>query len=133
MKRRNFIKTLLGLPLLIPTKEVLSQRNPKNDIRDILIQTFAVAGFQYYQGEFFWEELSVGDQLQLSREPDNPYDENAVTIYRGGVKLGYLPRVENIAVARMMDKGQRIDALIETKQKSDDPWERMTVEVWLRI
>jgi hypothetical protein len=47
--------------------------------------------------------------------------------------LGYLPRVENITVARMMDKGQHINTLIENKQKSADPWERMTVEVWLRI
>jgi hypothetical protein len=133
MKRRNFIKTLLGLPLLIPSKEGLSQPNPKIDTRDVLIQTSPVAGFQYHQGEFFWEELTLGDQLQLSREPDNPYDENAVAIYREGIKLGYLPRVENIAVARMMDKGQPIKALIENKQNSDDPWERMTVEVWLRI
>jgi len=119
--------------LLIPTKEVLSQPNSKNDTRDVLIQTSPVAGFQYHQGELFWEELTVGDQLQQSREPDNPYDENAVAIYREGIKLGYLPRVENIAVARMMDKGQHIDAFIGNKQKSDDPWERMTVEVWLRI
>ena len=133
MKRRSFIKTLLGLPLLIPSKEVLSQPNSKNDRRDILIQTSPVAGFQYYQGELFWEELTAGDPLQLSREPDNPHDESAVAICWEGVKLGYLPRVENIAVARMMDKGQSVSALIETKQKSADPWERMTVEVWLRI
>jgi len=133
MKRRNFIKTLLGLPLLIPSKQGLSQPNAKHDRRDVLIQTSPIAGFQYYQGEFFWEQLSVRDQLQLSREPDNPYDENAVAIYREGIKLGYLPRVENIVVARMMDKGQLINALIENKQKSADPWERMTVEVWLRI
>ena len=133
MKRRNFIKTLLGLPLLIPSKKALTQPNPKHARRDVLIQTSSIAGFQYYQGEFFWEQLSVGDELLLIREPDNPYDENAVAIYWEGIKLGYLPRVENIAVARMMDKGQRINALIENKQKSDDPWERMTVEVWLRI
>ena len=133
MKRRNFIKTLLGLPLLIPSKEGLSQLNPKDDRRDVLIQTSPLAGFQYHQGELFWNKLTVGDKLQLIREPDNPYDENAVAIYREDIKLGYLPRVENIAVARMMDKGQRINALIQNKQKSADPWERMTVEVWLRI
>ena len=133
MKRRNFIKTLLGLPLLIPFKEGLPQSNPKYDGRDVLMQTSLIAGFQYHQGEYFWKELTVGDKLQLRREPDNPYDENAVAIYWEGIKLGYLPRVENIVVARMMDKGQIINALIENKQKSDDPWERMTVEVWLRI
>jgi hypothetical protein len=133
MKRRNFIKTLLGLPLLIPSKEGLPQPDSKRDRGDVLIQTSPIAGFQYYQGEFFWKELSVGDPLQLSREPDNPHDENAVAIYWEGIKLGYLPRVENIAVARMMDKGQSINALIENKQKSVDPWERMAIEVWLRI
>ena len=133
MKRRNFIKTLLGLPLLIPSKHGLYQPNPNHEIRDVLIQTSPVAGFQYHQGKRFWKELSVGDKLQLSREPENPYDENAVAIYRKGIKLRYLPRVENIAVAHMMDKGQSINALIENKQNSDDPWERMTVEVWLRI
>jgi hypothetical protein len=133
MKRRNFIKTLLGLPLLISSKEGLAQPNSNHDIRDVLIQTSPIAGFQYYQGELFWEELTVGDKLQLNREPDNPYDEKAVAIYREGVKLGYLPRVENIVVARLMDKGQYINALIGNKQKSADPWERMTVAVWLQI
>jgi len=133
MKRRSFIKTLLGLPLLILPKDVFLKPEIKGTNQSILIQESPVAGFQYYEGKHLWTKLSLGDTLKLIREPDNSFDENAVGIYWKDGKLGYLPRVENTAVAQMMDQGQAITALITSKQKSRNPWDCLTIEVRLHI
>ena len=133
MERRSFIKSLLGLPLLIPPKDAFIKPEIECNNKTILIQESPVAGFQYYEGKRLWKKLSMRDTLKLIREPDNPYDENAVEIYWKERKLGYLPSVENTAVAQMMDQGQEITARIISKQKSWNPWECLTVEVWLQI
>ena len=133
MERRSFIKTLLGLPLLLPFKDLLFPFGTKRNVRNILVQKSPVAGFQYYEGKKLWKKLSLGDTLKLNREPNNAFDENAVEIYWKDRKLGYVPRVENTAVAQMMDQGHALTALITDKQKSWNPWECLTVEVWLQI
>ena len=133
MERRSFLKTLLGLPLLIPPKGMFPRLKSKRNKKDILIQKSPIAGFQYYEGERLWKKLSIGDMVQLNREPDNPYDKKAVEICWRGIKLGYLPRVENTAVTQMMDQGQEITARISDKKKSWNPWERLIVEVWIQV
>ena len=37
------------------------------------------------------------------REPENPYDVNAVALYAGGLRIGYVPRRRNSTVARLLD------------------------------
>ena len=56
--------------------------------------------------------LETGMPLQLNREPHNPQDKNAVEIWSGDAKLGYIPRSENKAVAHLMDKGVGVEALV---------------------
>jgi hypothetical protein len=36
--------------------------------------------------------LPVGAKLVMRREPNNPYDRNALALYHGDKKLGYMPR-----------------------------------------
>ena len=133
MNRRDFIANLLGLPLLIPFKDTFYQSDIGNSSKAILIQTSSIAGFQFYDGEHLWDQLSTGDMLQLIQEPDNPYDENAVEIYWRNSKLGYLPRVENTAIAQMMNREQEITARISNKRESFNPWQRLAIEVWLQV
>lgn len=46
-------------------------------------------------------------ELTLVREPNNPYDSNAVAIYTGtGEQLGYLNKTTNVTVAPWMDSGE---------------------------
>ena len=56
--------------------------------------------------------MHVGDALTLVREPDNLYDANAVSVEWNGHKLGYIPRKENEAVARQIDRANRLQARI---------------------
>lgn len=51
-------------------------------------------------------ELRTGEALTLRREPDNPHDRNAVAVFDAcGQQLGYVPRADAPAVAKVMDSG----------------------------
>ena len=78
-------------------------------------------------------ELRGGDRLDLVREPDNPYDPNAVRVDWQGWKLGYLPRRENLAVARRLDRGEAVEARISRLSKSRNPWKRVQIDVLLPV
>ena len=78
----------------------------------IHVQDSPLAGFQYYEGRALWHEMKPGDALALVREPDNPHDANAVRLEWQGRKLGYVPRRDNAALARQMDRGAAAQARI---------------------
>ncbi len=99
----------------------------------ILIQSSPVAGFQFHEGRRLWDQLKVGDALTLVREPDNPHDARAVRVEWNGRMLGYVPRAENDAVARQLDRGNRLEARIVRLTKHRDPWKRIEFEVFLRL
>jgi hypothetical protein len=128
MNKRNFLQGLLAvLGAGIASGTSAAPR------RSVLIQRSPLAGFQYHAGEAVWPRLAVGQPLALVREPANPYDARAVRIDWRGHKLGYLPRIENAAVAQMLDRGERIEARIAQLRVSPDPWERVVVAVELTI
>ena len=131
MIRRDFIKSfvkaigLAALPAAVSAKELATRR--------FLIQQCPLAGFQYHEGEALWEQLGVGNRLELVREPANPFDANAIRIDWNGHKLGYLPRIQNLATARLLDEGNRLEARIGGLERHSNPWARMAVEVWLVV
>jgi hypothetical protein len=88
----------------------------------LVVQRSPVAGFRHYDGREAWPALKVGDRLELLREPDNLHDANAVRVHWRGRMLGYVPRRDNAAVARLMDRGAaleaRIAALMEHRNRS---------------
>jgi len=99
----------------------------------ILVQSSPIAGFQFHEGKRLWDQLKVGDALTLVREPDNPHDARAVRVEWNGHMLGYVPRAENDAVARQLDRGNRLEARIVRLTKHRDPWKRVEFEVFLRL
>lgn len=99
----------------------------------ILVQSSPLAGFQYHAGEALWERLQVGDRLDLVREPENPHDFHAVRVEWRGVKLGYLPRAENAAVAAAMDRGERVEGRIAALLVHRNPWRRVRIEVFVAL
>ncbi len=127
MRRRTVFKAFLALAGL-PWLATRAQANMAR--RQLEIQQSPLAGFQYHGGERVWERLRVGDSLALVREPHNPYDEQAVALYWQGVKLGYVPRVENTAVAQMLDRGERLSATIVQLRESRDPWQRVQFRIF---
>ncbi|MHB8847643.1 MAG: HIRAN domain-containing protein [Burkholderiales bacterium] len=96
----------------------------------ILVQSSPLAGFQYYAGKSVWKKMHAGDRLTLVREPDNIYDRKAIRVEWRGQPLGYVPRRDNIGLARLMDNGSIVEARIVRLTASRNPWQRVWFEVY---
>lgn len=84
------------------------------DVVTFIIRT-EIVGTQFIDGfERLTEGLEVGDVLDLRRMPLNEHDHAAVAVYRGGGRIGYIPRADNKAIASLMDSGHRIVAEAES-------------------
>lgn len=97
------------------------------------LQISPVAGFQYHRGETLWPQLATGQLLSLIREPGNRFDQRAVRIDWQGEKLGYIPAKDNATVSQLLDRGETMSVLIVGLKKSNNPWERIEVEVRWRV
>jgi len=95
----------------------------------IVVQRSPLAGFRHHDGREIWRDMKVGDRLQLVREPDNPYDANAIRVDWRGVILGYVPRRDNAAVARQMDRGAALEARVAGLRENRNRSVRVEFEV----
>lgn len=115
----------LSLLLWLPVAQADSIR--------LLVQSSPLAGSQYYAVGAQWEQLQVGDPLELIREPDNRHDAHAIRVEWRGHKLGYVPRANNRALAAALDAGDRLVARIAALSRHPDPWRRVRFEVFAEL
>lgn len=101
--------------------------------RDIFLFDTHVAGTSFIEGiEELSRRLNVDDQLDFFREPDNPYDERAIVIKTpNGVKVGYIPRDDNLIFSRLMDAGKLLFGRISAKEMRG-AWLNLKIRVYLR-
>lgn len=99
----------------------------------LLLQESLVAGLRHHQAKAVWDHLHVGDELNLVREPHNLHDPNAVRIEWQGHMLGYLPRTDNEAVARQLDRGNKLRARIESIGKYRNHRRRLELAIYLPL
>lgn len=106
---------------------------PKPFERDIFLFDTYVAGTTHIEGiEELEPHLQVEERLDFFREPDNPYDEQAIVIRTAqGVKIGYVPKQDNLIFARLMDAGKLIFGKIVAKEKKGN-WIRIEMKVYLK-
>ena len=97
----------------------------------LLVQESPLAGYRYAAGSEVWPLLRVGDPLELSREPDNPHDPNAVRVEWRGRKLGYVPQRENAALAWSLERGETLRARITRLEPHPNPARRVRFEVYV--
>jgi len=126
--KRIWLKFCLIL-LLLGTWEAWAQ-TPSAEAR-IFLQSSRLAGFRYHEGRKLWPQMQVGDNLGLVREADNPYDVNAIRVEWQEHNLGYVPRAENAALARFMDRGQHLEARITALPQEKRRGRRIEFDVYL--
>ena len=97
----------------------------------LLVQESTLAGYRYAEAAEIWPLLRVGDALDLSREPDNLHDPNAVRVVWRGRKLGYVPRRENAALAWGLERGEQLRARITRLEPHPNPARRVRFEVYV--
>ena len=105
---------------------------PKPFQREIFLYDTYIAGTGYVDGlDELEPHLQLDDKLDFFREPDNPHDSWAIVIRNsGGVKLGYVPRADNVIFSRLMDAGKLLFGRISAKEL-DGAWCRIEIKVYL--
>ena len=105
---------------------------PAPYVKDIFLLRTVVAGTTHTVGiEELEPFLRPGDRLELIRMPRNPSDPNAIKLYTGDrVKVGYIPRRDNQILARLLDAGKRLYAVLREKQRQAD-WLRLEIDVYM--
>lgn len=97
----------------------------------MLVQSSPLAGFRYHEAKAVFSDIRLGDRLELVREPNNPYDANAVRVEWRGKKLGYVPRRQNAALAWAMDRGEPVSARVSRLREHRNAQERIQFEVFV--
>ncbi len=70
-----------------------------------------LAGRKYHDADEVWDKLKVGTVLQLQRDMDNRYDQDAVAVMYHNAEdeedycIGYIPRGENETIASILEMG----------------------------
>ena len=100
--------------------------------RDIFLFDTHVAGTTHVEGiEELAEHLNIDDRLDFFREPDNPYDSKAIVIKTvNGVKVGYVPKADNLIFSRLMDAGKLLFGKISSKEIKGK-WVKIDIKLYL--
>lgn len=98
------------------------------------ITDFLIAGFRYWDGAEALSSLQVGTPLTLKAEPDNPYDHDAIALYFGKCKLGYVPADENEVMSKMFfyGHGDAFEARVSQKNEEAEPWAQVRAAVLIK-
>ena len=99
----------------------------------LLIQSSPLAGSQFHALPDVVSQIKIGDALTLKRDPTNPHDSNAIQVLWQGHMLGFVPRRENKAVARAMDRGDPLVARVVALRPEESPWRRLRFEISVRL
>lgn len=95
--------------------------------------TFFIAGFQHHDGALALGKLKPGKKLELVPEPDNPYDPDAVALYRKETMLGYVPKGKNALIAQLarFGHGDVFECRVMQVDPQADPWEQVRVGIYV--
>lgn len=105
---------------------------PKPFEKDIFLFDSHVAGTTFIEGiEELEPHLNIDDRLDFFREPDNKYDSKAIVIKNtDGVKIGYVPREDNVIFSRLMDAGKLLFGKITDKEIKGN-WLKINIKIYL--
>ena len=105
---------------------------PKPFEHEIFLFDSYVAGTTHVEGiEELEPHLKIDDKLEFFREPDNSFDPNAIVIRNAtGVKVGYVPKADNVVFSRLMDAGKLLFGRIVSKEMQGD-WLKLKIKIYL--
>jgi hypothetical protein len=106
---------------------------PKPFEKEIFLFDTYIAGTSYIEG-FKDGSLSVekGEKLEFYREPNNEFDKNAIVMKNhNSIKVGYVPREDNIIFSRLMDAGKELYGKVTNVETRGDLL-KIRVKIYLK-
>lgn len=95
------------------------------------LDDFYVAGARYYQLPWVLNKLKVGDEVKLSPESENRYDENAVALHFNDLKLGFVPRANNTNLQQLLLAKANIIAKISVVNPREEQWKQVKITLYI--
>jgi hypothetical protein len=140
LTRLDFLRKVFSAGMLLSVPPLSIMAGKEKDLYSwtgsaipVFMYEAYIRGFQYYEGPDEIKNISIGDELDLVREPDNKYDGFATAIYWNAKKLGYLPRDENISIANLLDEGMLFRCTVIDIRPNKTFWESVRVNVELLV
>ena len=101
--------------------------------RELMLLDCHVAGTGYVEDmDGIAVDLAIGAPLALRRESANSHDSLAIVVFdERGRKLGYVPRVKNEVLSRLLDAGKLIYGRIIHLEWQDD-WLKIEMRIFMR-
>ena len=111
-----------GIPLSVPVPF-------QNKI--VLIDDTRIAGTTHIHGiDGIVVKLEIGMDLRLERDPGNLADRWAIRVFAREERIGFVPADCNEILARLMDGGKALSAILTGKEKVGS-WNKLHMEVSL--
>lgn len=98
------------------------------------LATYYIAGFQHWDGAFALGELRPGTTLRIVPEPDCKHDPEAVALYAGSLKLGYIPADECslVSVASFYGHADVFEIRVLQVDPEAAPWHQVRVGLYFK-
>jgi hypothetical protein len=82
------------------------------------------------RGEIVRQHCKPNAVVKLEREPQNPYDPNAIKVMLGAHHIGYLKAPAAKRYAKQMDSGTQYKAMVDSMYTPhDEDWARVSITV----
>ena len=88
----------------------LGRAPPRFDDDDFSLTQIQLGGvvgmhFRGAEAKEYVSAMREGEVLTLEREPENPYDQNAIKVFASGIWLGYIDRSAAAWISGWLDEG----------------------------
>ena len=99
--------------------------------REIFLIDIVIAGTSFCPE--IWDvapTLAEETLLRMVRKPKNEYDEHAIALYKGDIRIGWVPQELNLIISRLMDAGKEFYAKVTSKKLINDWW-RIKAKIYM--
>lgn len=145
MDRRTFLRNATQSGLLVtaapfvlakaeaPTQvETIIERDAFEDFFSLPIYRAYVRGLQFHDlPEGYIDNLYAPQALDLVSEPHNRHNKKAIAVYHNALKLGYLPREDNLLLSKMVRRGLPVRCRLIGVQPEEEAYRQLSIEVAL--
>lgn len=109
------------------------RKYPKKPVCTLVLAECYVAGVQYATNRKVVCALPNTCSLRVKPEPENQFDPNALALYYGTIKLGYIPSKYNKIPQYLMLSGKRLSVTLIERQTNVPLWEALKIRIEVHI